>query len=291
MKVKIYRGTHEIGGTCIEITADNGKRLWVDIGQPLSEENPDTGYAEHTPDAVLISHPHRDHFGLLSKIPRNVPVYAGEITYSLMNATNIFINEKQFDNDVHYFKAWEQFDILDTFKVFPYLTDHSSAEAYAFLIECDGKKIFYSGDFRNGGAKKIVFENLCSKPPKGTDVMFVEGTTIDRDKAEYPDESAVEMKLAELFKSQKNSSFVVGSGQNVDRIVTLYRACKRTGKTLIIDPYIAYILDIVGKASKNLPQADWQYIKVYNNSAHISKLEKLGKTELIEKCKNTLWCR
>ena len=33
MKAKIYRGTKEIGGTCAELTADNGKILWVDLGR------------------------------------------------------------------------------------------------------------------------------------------------------------------------------------------------------------------------------------------------------------------
>lgn len=59
MRVKIYRGTKEIGGTCVELTADNGKVLWIDLGVPLNTQNPDTSYRNNKVDALLISHPIR----------------------------------------------------------------------------------------------------------------------------------------------------------------------------------------------------------------------------------------
>ena len=64
MKAKVYRGTQEIGGTCIELTADNGKILWIDLGAPLDTKNPNVSYSQNKVDALLISHPHQDHFGL-----------------------------------------------------------------------------------------------------------------------------------------------------------------------------------------------------------------------------------
>ena len=35
---------------------------------------------------------------------------------------------------------------------------------------------------------------------------------------------------------------VVASGQNVDRLVSCYRAARRSGRLLVIDPYQAYVL-------------------------------------------------
>ena len=55
-----------------------------------------------------------------------------------------------------------------------------------------------------------MFENVYKRPPENIDVMFVEGTTIERNKAKYADEKDVENKLVELFKSQNNSSFILG---------------------------------------------------------------------------------
>jgi ribonuclease J len=43
MKVCIHRGAHEIGGTCIAIESQ-GKRLVLDIGQPLDYPDPFTRY-------------------------------------------------------------------------------------------------------------------------------------------------------------------------------------------------------------------------------------------------------
>ena len=87
MKIRIYRGTKEIGGTCIELTSDNGKILWIDLGAPLDDKNPDIDYAQNKVDALLISHPHQDHFGLMEKIGPEVPVYIGQVSLELINAT------------------------------------------------------------------------------------------------------------------------------------------------------------------------------------------------------------
>jgi Cft2 family RNA processing exonuclease len=64
MTIKIFRGTKEVGGTCIEVKAANGKTLWIDLGLPLSTADSNVGYAHGgKPDALLISHSHQDHYG------------------------------------------------------------------------------------------------------------------------------------------------------------------------------------------------------------------------------------
>ncbi|MEI8225655.1 MAG: hypothetical protein WCG82_06975 [Bacteroidota bacterium] len=44
--------------------------------------------------------------------------------------------------------------------------DHSTPEAFAFLIEADEKRVFYSGDFRASGRKGKVYRNLIENPPR-----------------------------------------------------------------------------------------------------------------------------
>ena len=69
MRVRIHRGTHEIGGTCIEVEA-SGKRIVLDIGLPLESEltevplPPVPGFTGPDPSllGVYISHPHLDHY-------------------------------------------------------------------------------------------------------------------------------------------------------------------------------------------------------------------------------------
>jgi len=38
MKLTIHRGTHEIGGTCVELATEN-TRILIDIGLPLVDED------------------------------------------------------------------------------------------------------------------------------------------------------------------------------------------------------------------------------------------------------------
>ncbi len=46
------------------------------------------------------------------------------------------------------------------------------------------------------------------------------------------------------------------SAQNIDRVVSVMRASKRTGRKLVIDLYTAVILEATGNL--NIPQSDWE---------------------------------
>ncbi|HVI40425.1 MAG TPA: hypothetical protein VM577_07175, partial [Anaerovoracaceae bacterium] len=113
MQLTIYRGTQEVGGTMIEIKTHN-TRILLDAGYPLFfhgeviddelarkpyQELLDLGiipkvkglYRWETPefDAVLISHAHSDHFGLLKYIHPDILIYLSKTTDKLieMNLT------------------------------------------------------------------------------------------------------------------------------------------------------------------------------------------------------------
>jgi ribonuclease J len=86
MKVCIHRGAHEIGGTCIEVEAQ-GKRLVLDIGQPLDCPDPEIaalpavqGFQEDDASllGVILSHPHQDHYGLAHRLPESTCFLLGE---------------------------------------------------------------------------------------------------------------------------------------------------------------------------------------------------------------------
>jgi ribonuclease J len=272
MKVKIYRGTKEIGGTCVELTADNGKILWIDLGAPLSTTNPDISYRNNKVDALLISHPHQDHFGLMASVGPQVPVYIGQVTEDLINATKRFLGVEPPKCNFQRITPWEEENILDTFKVYPYLVDHSSPEAFAFVIEADGKRIFYSGDFRSTGRKGFLYDRMIDNPPRRIDLMLIEGTMIERGTPDFIDEDAVEQKITEIVANQENSTFVVSSAQNIDRFCSVYNACRKAHKMLIIDVYMAFVLDIVGKLSKRLPTIDAHNILLYKPKSQIEKI-------------------
>jgi ribonuclease J len=272
MKVCIHRGTQEIGGTCIEIEA-KGKRIVLDVGLPLDAGDTDNtetllprvnGFLESDPTllAILISHPHIDHFGLTEHIQKEVPLIIGKAAHNILKAASNFSpygidsRETIFLNDR---KVLE----IGPFKITPFLVDHSAYDAYSILIESDGIKLFYSGDFRAHGRKAKLFHKLIQNPPNDIDVLLMEGTTIGRRNHDekFPTEDDLISDFVELFKSTKGMCLVWCSGQNIDRIVTAYKACKIAGRQFIADMYTAEILRAT--ENPNLPQGHWNGIKVF----------------------------
>ena len=271
MKVTIHKGSQEIGGTCIQLSSGKTSLL-LDAGLPLSADSQPVDLSRLTVDALLVSHPHQDHFGLMASLPSGTPVYMGALARSLIDATQVFLGKDRYALDFHDFKAWQPFTIGD-FTITAYLVDHSAADAYAFLIEAEGKRLFYSGDLRSHGRKGILFENLVKRPIRNIDLLFLEGTMLHRNNDLFPDEMAVENTIFQTIQQQKNISFLLSSSQNIDRVVSAYRACKRAGKLLVIDIYTAWVLEQLRQITQNTPAMDWPEIRVFAKHSQDERLK------------------
>lgn len=270
MRFKIHRGTKEIGGSCVEVWTDTS-RIVIDMGMPLV--NPDRTpfdtrqtekrstteliqegilpdipslYENNSKTALLISHAHQDHYGLMKHINPTCPVYLGFATKLLIELTNTFTGKEWAIQNANHIKHEKRFDIGDI-KITPYQMDHAAFDAYAFLIEANGKSLFYSGDFRMHGRKAKLFDWFSANFKQKVDYLLLEGSTLGRDKKPFETESELEEDFVKAFKETKGINLVYVSGQNIDRLVTIYNACKRTGKTLLIDFYIANVLKTLNK--------------------------------------------
>jgi len=232
MKLIIHRGTHEIGGSCIELVSANS-RILLDFGLPLVDSNNEqfdskkirgkskddlieTGvlprikglYRDETPsfDAILLSHPHQDHYGLLSYANPRIPVYLSKGCRILVEVSHFFnqtgceLKNIETVEDGHSFKKGD-------FTITPFVVDHAGFDALGFLVECGGKKIYYSGDFRGHGRKSKLFFKMLRNPPENVDYLILEGTMIGRDEGQYGTEDGIETKLASLFKSENRLFF------------------------------------------------------------------------------------
>jgi len=198
----------------------------------------------------------------MSELDPSVPVYISSLGKNLIDATRIFLAKNCYPNTFRYFRPWEQFQIGD-FTITPYLVDHSASDAYAFLVEAEGKRVFYSGDFRAHGRKSLLFQQMIANPPENIDLLFLEGTVMNRSNVDFPTETHVEEKILETIRGQENISFLITSSQNIDRIVSGFRACKRSGKTLIIDIYTAWILEQMKQVSSSVPSLEWDQVGLY----------------------------
>jgi len=271
LKITIHRGSNEIGGTCIQVTSGTASIL-LDIGLPLSDNSPFIDVANLKVDAVLVSHPHQDHFGLIDRLSPEIPVYIGELGRNLIETTSVMLNKEWHGNQFRHFKAWVPFRI-GTFMVTPYLVDHSAIDAYAFLVEAEGKRIFYSGDIRAHGRKGKLFEHMVKHPIPDIDLLFLEGTMMQRSNDLFSNEKAVERKIYEVIRKQKNISFIISSSQNIDRIVSAFNACRRAGKIMVIDIYTAWVLEQVRQVTENVPGMEWPEVRVYADHGLDKKLK------------------
>lgn len=269
MRVCIHRGTQEVGGTCIEIESD-GKRIVLDVGLPLDTEDS----ARHLPKvkgfrqpdnsllAVVLSHPHQDHYGLARYLCPDIEMIMGAAAERILKAAALFTPTGAVFKHVRHLEYGKTL-IAGPFAITPYLNDHSAYDAYSMLIAADGQRLFYSGDFRGHGRKASSFERFLKSPPADVDVLLMEGTTIGRSSSEgkFKTEHDLEQTFAEQIKQTKGMALVWTSGQNIDRLVTLFKACKKTGRQLILDLYTAEILRRIG--NPKIPQATWGGMKVF----------------------------
>ena len=273
MRICIHRGTAEIGGTCIEIEAE-GKRISLDVGLPLDAPDgtaqeallpPVAGFrnADDSLLAVVISHPHMDHYGLVRHVRSEVPLYLGEDAHNIMTAARAWVPNGYAAEGQPRFITNRKPQRIGPFRVTPYLMDHSAFDAYSLLVEADGKRVFYSGDFRGHGRKMGLFEQMLAQPPKDIDVLLMEGTTIGREGTGqgFPTESDLEAAFVAAFNQTAGIHFVWTSSQNIDRLVTIFRAAKRTDRPFVIDAYTAVVLEATGRDT--IPQSDWHNVKLY----------------------------
>ena len=249
-----------------------GRRIVLDTGLPLDAEDsihnlPQVkGFrnAEETLLAVIISHPHLDHYGLAKYLHRGVQMIMGAATERILRAAKVFTpSGLEFRNVLHL--EHRKPLSVGPFTITPFLNDHSAYDAYSLLIESKytGQRLFYSGDFRGHGRKARIFQQLLSEPPTNVDVLLMEGTTIGRTSAaaEFPTERELEQCFIKHIQRSKGMVLVWSSGQNIDRLVTVFKACKKTGRQFVIDMYTAEILRAA--SNRRLPQATWPGIKVF----------------------------
>jgi ribonuclease J len=283
----VHRGTHEIGGTCIELESQ-GKRLVLDIGLPLDAADPAAvplpvipGFAaiDDSLMGVVISHAHQDHYGLAHRLPEKTPILIGEAAERILAAAAPFSPAGiQLGNTRHMHDR--QPIHLPPFTITPYLVDHSAFDSYALLVEYAGRRIFYTGDLRAHGRKAILFERLLREPPTDVDVLLIEGTTVGRPAS--ADEPAIEDDLVDRFVElfdPRGLALVWASAQNIDRIVSLYKACRRSGRLLVIDVYTAHLLAATGLRS--IPRAHWRDIRVFLPASQKSRIIRTKRFDLV----------
>ena len=275
MNIKVYRGTHQIGG-CVTEYEYQGRHLFVDYGEELPG-GPQTGdlqvegltYGDISKSALLITHYHGDHIGCIPKLPKDLPIFMGrisrdiqmELSNRLQMVDSFHRNMSERLKTVHTFEPGRPFS-WGSFHIMPVTVDHSAFDAYAFKVEAGGVSAFHTGDFRTHGFRSGRLSDVIEKFVGKVDYAVCEATNISRPLAASQSEHDLQKEYQELFK-ENTGNIVYSSSTNIDRLFGLYHAAKNAGRVFIIDEYQKKIMDIVTQRDSL-----WSKSRLYQFSEH-----------------------
>jgi ribonuclease J len=287
MKIIIHRGAQEPGGNCIELAAGKG-RLLLDYGapRPFDPAKPERAgaaeeaildlpglYGKANPPilALLISSTQLDHYGaLLARgINPGVKIYMTELMEELARLPGKMSGKgRQLPAGIQHYVRNRKFNV-GPFAITPYLMDGNAAEAYAFLVEAEGKRVLYTGDFREHGNK--IFKQFLAANTGKLDALIVEGAQADLEKG--PDEQEVLDHVELQVKGRRGALYFACSGQDIALLARLAELARRTKRFLVVDGYLALVLErmkaqaLAQGVELRLPGLETEYLRVIRNAA------------------------
>lgn len=241
VSVIVHRGAYQIGGCITEIRTARSKVV-VDLGQnfpyhgiPSEEEDRARvsklfGNESRRYTAVVITHSHLDHTGLLPFVPKEIPIYMSKGTkwgcppWLPLGKVRTWVSPQQGQIGATFWVG----DIGIT----PIAVSHSVFDSSMLLITAGGKRILHTGDFRLHG---WVQQNLCTLLYNNVlpvDVLITEGTMLGTSEQEPYEEELVE-PMADFMKRYRRT-FVLCSPSDVERLATINHAAALAGKKMCV---------------------------------------------------------
>ncbi len=260
MKITIHRGANQIGGCITEIATEKAK-VFIDFGCNLpgskNEEltTKEVDVIAGDADAIFYSHYHGDHVGLHHLIPEHTAQYMGagaidvmRCKYDALNTHQDFSQQLNAIKRMIPFKERERIAVKNNIFVTPFFVSHSAFDAYMFLIECDGKRILHTGDFRRHGYLGKGLFPTVEKFIGKVDILITEGTMLGRNQEQVVTEHQIQLNTIQALREHKYV-FALCSSTDIDRLASFHAACKKTGRLFIVDGYHHRVLDVFSKYS------------------------------------------
>ncbi len=314
MQLTIFRGTKEVGGNCIELSTEK-TRIILDVGMPLFNENRQTldtftlrrmkteelnrnGVLPKVPglfslpeepdaddlDAILLSHAHLDHVGLLSHTRKSIPIYASSGTSKMMLAGAVFANQNELPRERFRELRSNRAEQIGDFTVTSFPVDHSIFGCLSFLIEADGKRLFYTGDLRLHGRKPGMHRDIISKLQSQTiDALLMEGTHFGFEDGRQISEIELEDEIVKEVSEATGLVLASFSPQNVDRLVSFIRASMKADRVFVADVYTAFVLHLISQETSVPVPGKNGWGRVYYPKSLCAKVERKGSNSVIDR--------
>lgn len=283
MNIKIHRGIKQIGGCITEIKSEKGTKILIDLGHNLPEGDKPSEDIYDQPEkldellegvnAVFYTHPHGDHLSFEAKVEEaGIPQYIGKASKAMLlvlkghqaysaKEERKEVLQKSYDaiGSFREYDAKGTIEIGDI-RVTPYFVSHSAADAYMFVVECDGRRILHTGDFRDHGyrGKGLLPTIDTFITRRKIDVLITEGTMLSRDDSRVQSEEELMKSAIELMKKYDNV-FVMCSSMDADRISSFYNANKEfKGRPFVVDGYQWMQMKTISETLGSDPKG-WRY--------------------------------
>jgi ribonuclease J len=278
LQVTVHRGAHEVGGNCVEVR-HGSSRIVLDLGLPLFQADREPHDSSrlralsldglrsegivpaadglfldddaNAPDAILLSHAHLDHTGLLERTKPTVPVYASRGASKMMLAGKVFARQVELPRERFRPMTAGKSVAIGAFTVTPYAVDHSIYGALGFLIEAGGESLFYSGDLRMHGADSEAMQSLVEAlRVKRIGTLVMEGTHLGLPSRESRSERQVAAEIATHIEAAPGLVLASLSPQHVDRLAAFYEATRSAGRTFAVDLYTAFVMHLAASETR-----------------------------------------
>lgn len=313
LKIKVHRGSHQIGGSITEIYTEK-THIFVDFGSELNADPEDSTDSEmidmmqHAQcDAVLFTHYHGDHVGLMKYIPHTdvngnmIKLGFGKLAREvLINIHKTLVDFPDADKEEHtaYLNLLRdeerKIDIVEgevitigDIMITPVSVDHSAMDAYMFIIESGGSTIVHTGDFRTHGRLGYDLFERVEKALSGktVDALLIEGTMMSRLNDKVLTEEEMQAEALKILKKPENKyAFLICSSTNAESLASFANAAMYLGRAFYVNSYVYEQIELYRKyaGGEGSPFNFWKTYPFENMEAYNPKL-KMTQPEFMRK--------
>lgn len=207
-------------------------------------------------DAVLLTHPHTDHYDSIRWLRDDIPAYstataravilAREFSGSSGPAKAYHIGDWTKEEGQQVYRPMETLEpgkpaSVAGLETTGFAVDHSILGSVGYVVETSAGNVAYTGDFRLHGVRGAQTRQFLQKAAEREPAaLLIEGTHVTESKIESEEE--VERKVKAVVEQTRGLAVAGFAPADVDRLNTFHKVAEATDRTLIMTEKQAFML-------------------------------------------------